>query len=578
LLVAALIAPLAPNAAGAATIEDDGTVHAGLYSPEWNAADDLDAFAAAAGKRPTFGGTFHHVGENDGVGTTGFSNTAHQLEEVWLARATPFANVIVENASAAAIAGGAYDAAISTWVDHVEAWLDQGAGRSLIVAPLQEANGSWTSYGCDPVNFRTAYTKFVDEFRGRGIDETKVRFAFAPNGWTSPGCGSIGEYYPGDASVDILAFSAYNFGTCIGGGSYESVPVAMRWVDDLASLNPTKPIIVAQTASPRPACGGDQSQWIRDLHSYLAAQPRVVGFLWFNFNLSYETDWRVWTGASVTQGWKDAALWSSTKYEWPLTDWFSPGPLTVAGVDPPDPPCPKGAECDSVALVTSGGQWHVRSEIAPSAPVSAFFYGNPGDVTFTGDWDCDGVATPGAFRRSDGYVYLRNANTEGVADIEFFFGNPGDLPIVGDFDGDGCDTVGIYRPAQGRFFIVNELGADGGGLGAAERDFYFGNPGDKPFVGDFDGDGIDTTGLHREATGLVYFRNTHSSGVAEAQFVYGDPGDVIMAGDWRGTGVDTVGVYRPATGSIYLNYQNAPGAADYQMFVGTFAGAGSGGF
>ena len=56
--------------------------------------------------------------------------------------------------------------------------------------------------------------------------------------------------------------------------------------------------------------------------------------------------------------------------------------------------------------------------------------------------------------------------------------------------------MSIYRPSEGRFFIINELGENDGGLGAAEFDYYFGNPGDKPFVGDFNGDGVDTVGLH----------------------------------------------------------------------------------
>jgi hypothetical protein len=193
-----------------------------------------------------------------------------------------------------------------------------------------------------------------------------------------------------------------------------------------------------------------------------------------------------------------------------------------------------------------------------------FWFGNPGDVPFMGDWNCDGVDTPGLYRQSDGFVYLRNSNTSGAADVSFFYGNPGDVPLAGDWDGDGCDTVSLYRLSEGRMYIRNELGT-----GVADYSYFFGNPGDVPFVGDFDGDGVDTVGLHRESTGLVYFRNSHTSGVADAQFVYGDPGDVIMAGDWNGNGIDTVAVYRPSNGMLYLNDTNAPGNAAYSMPVGT---------
>ena len=140
------------------------------------------------------------------------------------------------------------------------------------------------------------------------------------------------------------------------------------------------------------------------------------------------------------------------------------------------------------------GRWHLDDGWGF---VTSFYFGNPGDYPFVGDWDCDGIDTPGLYRQSDGFVYLRNSNTQGVADIRFFFGDPGDFPLAGDFDGDGCDTVSIYRPSEARIYIINALGANDGGLGAAEFSYIFGNPGDKPFVGDFDGDGIDTIGLHR---------------------------------------------------------------------------------
>jgi hypothetical protein len=237
-----------------------------------------------------------------------------------------------------------------------------------------------------------------------------------------------------------------------------------------------------------------------------------------------------------------------------------------------EPPCPVETNCDTAAFQDVGGRFHFWDELAWGSDVTSFFYGNPGDIPFSGDWDADGVETLGLYRRSDGYVYLRNTNTQGIADISFYFGNPGDLPIAGDFDGDGDDTVSIYRPSEARFYIINELGSNDGGLGAAEYSFLFGNVGDKPFVGDFDGDGVDTIGLHRESTGLVYFRDTNSTGVADSQFIYGNPGDKIVAGDWDGDGDDTVAVYRPADGRFYLRLSNTQGNADVTLYAGVKTG------
>ena len=200
---------------------------------------------------------------------------------------------------------------------------------------------------------------------------------------------------------------------------------------------------------------------------------------------------------------------------------------------------------DRVGLVDPvTGMWSLRG---PGGVVNSFFYGNPGDVPFVGDWNCDGIDTPGLYRQSDGFVYLRNSNTQGIADIRFFFGNPGDFPLAGDFNNDGCDTVCIYRAPEARIYMINELGANDGGLGAADFTYIFGNPGDKPFVGDFNGDGVDTLGLHRESTGFVYFRQSHTQGIANSEFFFGDPGDRLVSGDWGIVdNVDTPAIFRPS--------------------------------
>lgn len=211
----------------------------------------------------------------------------------------------------------------------------------------------------------------------------------------------------------------------------------------------------------------------------------------------------------------------------------------------------------------SQGRWYFFDDAGFMS--TSFYFGNPGDFPILGDWDCDGIETPGMYRQADGYVYLRNSNTPGPGDIRFFFGNPSDIPLAGDFNGDGCDTVSIYRPDEGRFYIINALGENDGGLGAAETSYLFGNLGDKPFVGDFDADGIETVGLHRESTGLVYFRNTHTQGIADAQFVFGDPNDRIISGDWNGDSVFTVALFRPGTTTMYFRYTNSQGNADNQF-------------
>jgi hypothetical protein len=280
------------------------------------------------------------------------------------------------------------------------------------------------------------------------------------------------------------------------------------------------------------------------------------------FNLNKECDWRVWNGASSDAGW-NAGL-AGANYRWPLNDWFVPGTTLTIGATPD--PC-VGGDCDSINLADAGAQFHVLDELTNVHSNSSFFFGNPGDFTLTGDWDCDGDETPGQYRQSDGFVYLRNSNSSGVADRQFFLGNPGDIPLAGDFNGNGCDTVSIYRPAEAKFYIANTLASDFEGI-VADYGFFFGDAGDKPFTGDFDGNGVDTVGLHRESTGRVYFRNSNTTGVADADFIFGDPGDMLVAGDWDGDGDDTVAVYRPGNGFFYAKLDNSAGVAEVAFSVG----------
>ena len=226
---------------------------------------------------------------------------------------------------------------------------------------------------------------------------------------------------------------------------------------------------------------------------------------------------------------------------------------------------------DTVGLVDpSSGVWRLHDSVDV---VSSFYYGNPGDYPFVGDWDCDGRVTPGLYRQSDGFAYLRNSNTQGVADVSFFFGDPGDVPIAGDFNADGCDTLSIYRPTNQRFYVINELGADGGGLGAADYDFLFGNPGDTPVVGDWDGDATDEIGLYRESSGFFYYRDTLTTGVADGQFYFGNPGDRFVAGDWGIVdGRETPGLFRPSNQTFYFRYTLTQGNADAEL---TWTGAGA---
>ncbi len=220
--------------------------------------------------------------------------------------------------------------------------------------------------------------------------------------------------------------------------------------------------------------------------------------------------------------------------------------VTFPGTSPPvDPPVtPPAAGADTVGVHDERtGIFTLHAGPAP------FYFGNPKDIPYAGDWNCDGVTTLGLYRVSTGFLFLRNSNTQGIADVEIYYGDPGDLPIAGDWDGDGCETVGIFRPSEGRFYLRNA-----NTQGIADVSAEFGQAGDMPIAGDWDGDGVDTYGVYRPSDQMVYLANDAATPVVDVEFRYAGaaPGDRIVAGDWDGDGVDTVGVFRPADATFYL--------------------------
>jgi SpoIID/LytB domain protein len=219
----------------------------------------------------------------------------------------------------------------------------------------------------------------------------------------------------------------------------------------------------------------------------------------------------------------------------------------VSDTLPKPKPLPKQSGPDRVALQDpTTGIWHMRGI---DGSVSSFYYGNPLDIPYAGDWNGDGVVTMGLYRVSAGYLFLRNSNTQGIADIEIFYGNPGDLPIAGDWNGDGIDTVGIFRTSDAKFYLRNT-----NTQGIADITLEFGQAGDVPLAGDWNGDGIDTVGVYRPSTKMLYLTNSLSNPTTDVAWPYSGArdGDRVIAGDWNHDGIDTVGVYRPSDRTFYL--------------------------
>ncbi|NNF87979.1 MAG: DUF4038 domain-containing protein [Acidimicrobiia bacterium] len=237
----------------------------------------------------------------------------------------------------------------------------------------------------------------------------------------------------------------------------------------------------------------------------------------------------------------------------------SPGEQAAIEVLVPDPePEPEPEPVAEIVLVEPNGLWHVRVD---GQPDWTFWYGMPGDTPLLGDWDGDGVATPGMFRSSNGFVYLTNVfpadGSVAVGDpaLTFFYGIPGDQVFVGDWNGDGRDSLGISR--AGKLFLRNA-----NSTGPADLEFWFGQPDDIAMAGNIDGGTLDEVLLYRPSTGMVYLTNDLPSGdlaSTDGSFSVGQV-ESLAVGDWDGDGIETVGVVDD--GEVRLRNSNSSGAPD----------------
>lgn len=200
--------------------------------------------------------------------------------------------------------------------------------------------------------------------------------------------------------------------------------------------------------------------------------------------------------------------------------------------------------------------YYLRYSLTSGAAQLSFGYGLATDQVVMGDWDGNGVATPGVFR--NGTWYLRNRNTSGTADVTLSYGQLGDIPLVGDWDGNGTDTVGVWR--NGQFLLRNA-----NSTGSPTITVDYGTLTDRPLVGDWDGNRTDTIGVWRDRQFLL--RNANSGGAANVAFAFGSATDLAIIGDWDGNGTDTPGIRRG--NAFYLRNHNSGGGSDVSFGYGT---------
>jgi len=227
---------------------------------------------------------------------------------------------------------------------------------------------------------------------------------------------------------------------------------------------------------------------------------------------------------------------------------------------------PFGQSGDQIAPADFDGDG--RTDIAvwrgtvSGAGISAYFYitnsadntfravqfGATGDVPVSGDWDGDGKGDLAVYREGasggQSFFYYRPSSQPGVNFNTIALGMAGDKPLVGDFDGDGKLDAAVFRASTATWIILR--GSDG-----VTTQTNFGLSTDIPTPADFDGDGTANIAVFRPSNGTWFTSTNPANNYGAIQF--GASGDVPVAADYDGDGRADVAVFRPSNGAWYLN-------------------------
>lgn len=154
----------------------------------------------------------------------------------------------------------------------------------------------------------------------------------------------------------------------------------------------------------------------------------------------------------------------------------------------------------------------------------------------------------------------------------YYWGEAGDVPVPGDYNGDGLTEFAVYRPTTSTWWILYP-NADAAPEMLAQR---WGEAGDVPVPADYDGDGSTDLGIWRPAEGTFYVLLNGSSIMLTS---LGSEGDIPAVGDFNGDGKADFAIWRPADGYWFAQTGHELvfrqwGLSEDNPIIGDFDGSG----
>jgi FG-GAP-like repeat len=151
------------------------------------------------------------------------------------------------------------------------------------------------------------------------------------------------------------------------------------------------------------------------------------------------------------------------------------------------------------------------------------------------------------FRPSTGTWYILNIDS---TTTEQMWGQAGDKPVQGDYDGDGKVDLAVFRPSNSTYYILRSSN------GAVDSP-QFGQSADEPVPGDYDGDGRIDLAVRRGSTWHVRL-SSDPSGSSEITQQWGNDTDLAVPGDYDGDGKTDIATFRPSDATWTILKSSSP--------------------
>lgn len=272
------------------------------------------------------------------------------------------------------MANGKYDAEYRKFFKIAKA-----SGAKFLYRTMHEMNGSWYSWSGDPTNFKKAWIHIYELSREEGLDTQSILFIMSVNSQDLPtvdgsiggkmiscspinkkktGCRSFEDYYPGNAYVDMMGMTLYNWGRGRGEewAKWRSFPELLNDKNTKMLLRISsygKPVFLDEVGTTAVNFKGSWSlaqaqqtyandtttknEWISGFKSELFLHPQIVGAMYFNRDktdglsnpIVGELDWSVLSlrldkeYSSVLDFWSDPRIDASVlpfKYDYPVVN------------------------------------------------------------------------------------------------------------------------------------------------------------------------------------------------------------------------------------------------------------------